>query len=119
MVNQRKKHFAEERAKAKRNNPMTQSQLRIYMSKLSEESQRNLEASQLKNLVLKRLKKSLMNIYAYIGRHYYIYVSRIGNILCQKILANHAKDIKLLDGTIDEVCYKLLKMIEKQDGIRK
>ncbi|GKC44141.1 hypothetical protein Tco_1061863 [Tanacetum coccineum] len=32
MVNQRKKHFAEERAKAKRNKHMTQSQLRIYMS---------------------------------------------------------------------------------------
>ncbi|GJW94219.1 hypothetical protein Tco_0173891 [Tanacetum coccineum] len=32
MVNQRKKHFAEERAKTKRNKPMTQSQLRIYMS---------------------------------------------------------------------------------------
>ncbi|GJU07275.1 hypothetical protein Tco_1123705 [Tanacetum coccineum] len=32
MVNQRKKHFVEERAKAKRNKPMTQSQLRIYMS---------------------------------------------------------------------------------------
>ncbi|GKB14875.1 hypothetical protein Tco_0848798 [Tanacetum coccineum] len=32
MVNQKKKHFAEERAKAKRNTPMTQSQLRAYMS---------------------------------------------------------------------------------------
>ncbi|GJU26955.1 hypothetical protein Tco_1165576 [Tanacetum coccineum] len=32
MVNQRKKHFAEERAKAKRNKPMDQSQLRINMS---------------------------------------------------------------------------------------
>ncbi|GJX64053.1 hypothetical protein Tco_0298396 [Tanacetum coccineum] len=32
MVNQRKKHFTEERAKAKRNKPMTQLQLRIYMS---------------------------------------------------------------------------------------
>ncbi|GJU25635.1 hypothetical protein Tco_1164256 [Tanacetum coccineum] len=32
MVNQRKKYFAEERAKAKRNKSMTQSQLRIYMS---------------------------------------------------------------------------------------
>ncbi|GJV60326.1 hypothetical protein Tco_1466426 [Tanacetum coccineum] len=32
MVNQRKKLFAEERAKAKRNKPITQSQLRIYMS---------------------------------------------------------------------------------------
>ncbi|GJT20358.1 hypothetical protein Tco_0890295 [Tanacetum coccineum] len=27
--------------------------------------------------------------------------------------------MKLLDGTMDEVCYKLLKMIEKQAGIRK
>ncbi|GKB13197.1 hypothetical protein Tco_0847120, partial [Tanacetum coccineum] len=31
LVNQRKKYFAEERAKAKRSKPMTQSQLRIYM----------------------------------------------------------------------------------------
>ncbi|GJR84708.1 hypothetical protein Tco_0155493 [Tanacetum coccineum] len=29
LVNQRKKHFAEERARAKRNKPMTQSQLRM------------------------------------------------------------------------------------------
>ncbi|GJZ53716.1 hypothetical protein Tco_0608601 [Tanacetum coccineum] len=27
--------------------------------------------------------------------------------------------MKLLDGIMDEVCYQLLKMIEKQDGIRK
>ncbi|GKE52671.1 hypothetical protein Tco_1487827 [Tanacetum coccineum] len=32
LVNQRRKHFAEERAKAKRNKPMTQTQLRNYMS---------------------------------------------------------------------------------------
>ncbi|GKD69554.1 hypothetical protein Tco_1323644 [Tanacetum coccineum] len=31
LVNQRKKYFAEERAKAKRSKHMTQSQLRIYM----------------------------------------------------------------------------------------
>ncbi|GJR45926.1 hypothetical protein Tco_1314029 [Tanacetum coccineum] len=33
---------------------------------------------------------------------------------CQVML-----EMKLLDGTMDEVCYKLLKMIEKQAGIRK
>ncbi|GJR18789.1 hypothetical protein Tco_0967316 [Tanacetum coccineum] len=33
---------------------------------------------------------------------------------CQMML-----NMKLLDGTMDEVCYQLLKMIEKQDGIRK
>ncbi|GJR12534.1 hypothetical protein Tco_0795186 [Tanacetum coccineum] len=43
LVNQRKKHFAEERAKVKRNKPMTQSQLRTYMSILSE-NQGNMEA---------------------------------------------------------------------------
>ncbi|GJU54304.1 hypothetical protein Tco_1228018 [Tanacetum coccineum] len=32
LVNQRRKHFAEERARAKRNKPMTQTQLRNYMS---------------------------------------------------------------------------------------
>ncbi|GJX09863.1 hypothetical protein Tco_0199722 [Tanacetum coccineum] len=31
LVNQKKKLFAEERAKAKRNKPMTQSQLKTYM----------------------------------------------------------------------------------------
>ncbi|GJU80193.1 hypothetical protein Tco_1282558 [Tanacetum coccineum] len=49
MVNQRKKHFAEERAKAKRNKPMTQSQLRIYMS------------NYLKNLYVKLSLKNKFN----------------------------------------------------------
>ncbi|GJY74660.1 hypothetical protein Tco_0479091 [Tanacetum coccineum] len=38
LMSQRKKHFAEERAKAKRNKLMTQSQLRIYMSNYLKES---------------------------------------------------------------------------------
>ncbi|GJR69979.1 putative ribonuclease H-like domain-containing protein [Tanacetum coccineum] len=49
MVNQRKKHFAEERAKAKRNKPMTQSQLRIYMSNYLK-NQGTWKLSQLKKL---------------------------------------------------------------------
>ncbi|GKA10567.1 putative ribonuclease H-like domain-containing protein [Tanacetum coccineum] len=48
MVNQRKKHFAEEKAKAKRNKPMTQSQLRIYMSNYLK-NQGTWKLSQLKN----------------------------------------------------------------------
>ncbi|GJX87862.1 ribonuclease H-like domain-containing protein [Tanacetum coccineum] len=36
LVNQRRKHFAEERARAKRNKPMTQTQLRNYMSNFIE-----------------------------------------------------------------------------------
>ncbi|GJW99050.1 hypothetical protein Tco_0180858 [Tanacetum coccineum] len=57
MVNQRKKHFAEERAKAKRNKPMTQSQLRIYMSNYLK-NQGTWKLSQLKKLTTKaKLKR--------------------------------------------------------------
>ncbi|GJU10796.1 hypothetical protein Tco_1133192 [Tanacetum coccineum] len=56
MVNQRKKHFAEERAKAKRNKPMTQSQLRIYMSNYLK-NQGTWKLSQLKKLKFEEIKK--------------------------------------------------------------
>ncbi|GKA90146.1 hypothetical protein Tco_0811958 [Tanacetum coccineum] len=56
MVNQRKKHFAEERAKAKRNKPMTQSQLRIYMSNYLK-NQGTWKLSQLKKLSFKEIKE--------------------------------------------------------------
>ncbi|GKD06388.1 hypothetical protein Tco_1181362, partial [Tanacetum coccineum] len=60
LVNQRKKYFAEERAKAKRNKPMTQSQLKTYMMNYLK-NQGTWKLSQLKNLKLqtktpKRLK---------------------------------------------------------------
>ncbi|GJX97624.1 putative ribonuclease H-like domain-containing protein [Tanacetum coccineum] len=53
---QRKKHFAEERAKAKRNKPMTQSQLRIYMSNYLK-NQGTWKLSQLKKLKFKEIKE--------------------------------------------------------------
>ncbi|GJX72811.1 hypothetical protein Tco_0311406 [Tanacetum coccineum] len=56
MVNQRKKHFAEERAKAKRNKPMTQSQLRIYMSNYLK-NQGTWKLSQLKKLSFEEIKE--------------------------------------------------------------
>ncbi|GJW99049.1 hypothetical protein Tco_0180857 [Tanacetum coccineum] len=56
MVNQRKKHFAEERAKAKRNKLMTQSQLRIYMSDYLK-NQGTLKLSQLKKLSFEEIKE--------------------------------------------------------------
>ncbi|GJY80678.1 hypothetical protein Tco_0493429 [Tanacetum coccineum] len=56
MVNQRKKHFAEERAKAKRNKPMTQSQLRIYMSNYLK-NQGIWKLSQLKKLKFEEIKE--------------------------------------------------------------
>ncbi|GJV61864.1 hypothetical protein Tco_1467964 [Tanacetum coccineum] len=56
MVNQRKKHFAEERAKAKRNNPITQSQIRIYMSNYLK-NQGTWKLSQLKKLKFKEIKE--------------------------------------------------------------
>ncbi|GKA72092.1 hypothetical protein Tco_0778308 [Tanacetum coccineum] len=56
MVNQRKKYFAEERAKAKRNKHMTQSQLRIYMLNYLK-NQGTWKLSQLKKLSKKNRKK--------------------------------------------------------------
>ncbi|GKB38158.1 hypothetical protein Tco_0883100 [Tanacetum coccineum] len=56
LVNQRKKHFAEERAKAKRNKPMTQSQLRIYMSNYLK-NQGTWKLSQLKKLKFEEIKE--------------------------------------------------------------
>ncbi|GJW11156.1 hypothetical protein Tco_1576983 [Tanacetum coccineum] len=49
LVNQRKKYFAEERARAKRNKPMTQSQLKTYMMTYLK-NQGTWKLSQLKNL---------------------------------------------------------------------
>ncbi|GJZ37532.1 hypothetical protein Tco_0583723 [Tanacetum coccineum] len=56
MVNQRKKHFVKERAKAKRNKPMTQSQLRIYMSNYLK-NQGTWKLSQLKKLKFEEIKE--------------------------------------------------------------
>ncbi|GKE16087.1 hypothetical protein Tco_1423664, partial [Tanacetum coccineum] len=56
MVNQRKKHFTEERAKAKRSKPMTQSQLRIYMS-IYLKNQGTWKLTQLKKLSFEEIKQ--------------------------------------------------------------
>ncbi|GKA43794.1 hypothetical protein Tco_0736518 [Tanacetum coccineum] len=57
------------------------------------------------------IKSNIMasSIYMLVDRKY-----PLSKDACQVMLK-----MKLLDGTMDEVCYKLLKMIEKQAGIRK
>ncbi|GJY77197.1 hypothetical protein Tco_0482313 [Tanacetum coccineum] len=55
-----------------------------------------------------------------LGGMQYLYVSKIEVILCQKkICPASVLKMKLLDGKMNEVCYKLLKMIEKQAGVKK
>ncbi|GKA53001.1 hypothetical protein Tco_0746316, partial [Tanacetum coccineum] len=56
LVNQRIKYFAEERARAKRNKPMTQSQLKTYMMNYLK-NQGTWKLSQLKNLSFGDIKK--------------------------------------------------------------
>ncbi|GJW18101.1 hypothetical protein Tco_0025537 [Tanacetum coccineum] len=56
LVNQRKKYFAEERARAKRNKPMTQSQLKTYMMNYLK-NQGTWKLSQLKNLSFEEVKE--------------------------------------------------------------
>ncbi|GKA87259.1 hypothetical protein Tco_0808970 [Tanacetum coccineum] len=55
LVNQRKKYFAEERARAKRNKPMTQSQLKTYMMNYLK-NQGTWKLSQLKKLSFEEVK---------------------------------------------------------------
>ncbi|GJZ32966.1 hypothetical protein Tco_0578402 [Tanacetum coccineum] len=55
LVNQRKKYFAEQRAKAKRNKPMTQSQLKTYMMNYLK-NQGTWKLSQLKKLSFEEVK---------------------------------------------------------------
>ncbi|GKF59170.1 hypothetical protein Tco_0175956, partial [Tanacetum coccineum] len=56
LVNQRKKYFAEERGGAKRNKPMTQSQLKTYMMNYLK-NQGTWKSSQIKNLSFEEVKK--------------------------------------------------------------
>ncbi|GJW51145.1 hypothetical protein Tco_0092496 [Tanacetum coccineum] len=174
MVNQRKKHFVEERAKAKRNKPMTQSQLRIYMSNFLK-NQETWKLSQLKKLKFEEIKEEFDKLVQQI-KHFcslnlklqrpklkkiwrrsfmkrlqetkkygtnrsedaydrvlwsdlmtmfdpplnddcYWSLPLQPNIFCPKSLQD--AEMKLLDGRMNKVCYKLLKMIEKQVGIIK
>ncbi|GJV17578.1 hypothetical protein Tco_1362901 [Tanacetum coccineum] len=55
LVNQRRKHFAEERARSKRNKPMTQTQLRNYMSNFLK-NQGTWKLTQLKKLNFEEVK---------------------------------------------------------------
>ncbi|GJY97720.1 hypothetical protein Tco_0514630 [Tanacetum coccineum] len=57
LVNQRKKYFVEERARAKRNKPMTQSQLKTYMMNYLK-NQGTWKLSQLKKLSFEESKKN-------------------------------------------------------------
>ncbi|GJT90827.1 hypothetical protein Tco_1079672 [Tanacetum coccineum] len=58
LVNQRRKHFAEDRARAKRNKPMTQTQLRNYMSNFLK-NQGTWKLTQLKKLNFEEVNAKL------------------------------------------------------------
>ncbi|GKD04909.1 hypothetical protein Tco_1179883 [Tanacetum coccineum] len=160
MVNQRNKHFAEERAKAKRNKPMTQSQLKIYMLNYLK-NQGTWKLSQLKKLKFEEIKEDFDKLVQQIDTFVPINLEATkaklkiyGEELQTKTLKKQKIDdkcevhcltleacaiymladrkyplskeacqvmmkMKLLDEKMNEVCYKLLKMMEKQAGIRK
>ncbi|GKB52311.1 hypothetical protein Tco_0903064 [Tanacetum coccineum] len=61
LVNQRRKHFAEERARAKRNKLMTQTQLRNYMSNFLK-NQGTWKLTHLKKLNFEEVKAELENL---------------------------------------------------------
>ncbi|GJY30766.1 hypothetical protein Tco_0414261 [Tanacetum coccineum] len=61
LVNQRRKHFAEERARAKKNKPMTQTQLRNYMSNFLK-NQGTWKLTQLKKSNFEEVKAKFENL---------------------------------------------------------
>ncbi|GKC52288.1 hypothetical protein Tco_1075033, partial [Tanacetum coccineum] len=166
LVNQRKKYFAEERARAKRNKPMTQSQLKTYMMNYLK-NQGTWKLSQLKKLSFEEVKEEFDKLVKQLrqwtpkrteedkddeakddeptkksgkrrkqmarkGMHTSVDKNdsedsdEVGEQkslprkyplsaeVCQTMLK-----MKLLDGKMNEDCYRLLKMMEKQAGIRK
>ncbi|GJY21516.1 putative ribonuclease H-like domain-containing protein [Tanacetum coccineum] len=149
LVNQRKKYFAEEKAKAKRNKPMTQSQLRIYMSNYLK-NQGTWKLSQLKKLKFNEIKEEFDKLVKQVDTFVPIDaqsteekekepVKKMGKRrkqIARKGLhtaKDEAKkdeaseeddsssamlDKKLQGDKKDEACYKLLKLIEKQAGIK-
>ncbi|GJR32395.1 hypothetical protein Tco_1108627 [Tanacetum coccineum] len=63
LVNQRKKFFAQQRAKAKRNKPMTPTQQKNYMSNYIKIQEGGYSIKQLKSLSFKqRLKRDGLNL---------------------------------------------------------
>ncbi|GKA04455.1 hypothetical protein Tco_0683575 [Tanacetum coccineum] len=184
LINQRKKYFAEERARAKRNKPMTQSQLKTYMMNYLK-NQGTWKLSQLKKCVFEEVKKNLIStkipinhvpvamkspsiatykiikqgekrvyqivredrtdiVYINFGAMlkdisrddsycmlYRIVMNDMGSdgpehvLEIEKYFGNWSYydqsmlDKKLQGGKLDENCYKMLKMMEKQAGIRK
>ncbi|GJS95775.1 ribonuclease H-like domain-containing protein [Tanacetum coccineum] len=121
LVNQRKKYFAEERARAKRNKPMTQSQLKTYMMNYLK-NQGTWKLSQLKNLSFEEVKEEFDKLVKQVESFAPI------NFEATKASLKRfwsAKDHKLEIRNFkegrkpDEDCYKMLKMMEKQAGIRK
>ncbi|GJU33656.1 hypothetical protein Tco_1182010 [Tanacetum coccineum] len=68
LVNQRRKHFAEERARAKRNKPMAQTQLRNYMSNFLK-NQGTWKLTQLKKLNFEEVKAEFEKLIARKGFH--------------------------------------------------
>ncbi|GJY50569.1 putative ribonuclease H-like domain-containing protein, partial [Tanacetum coccineum] len=166
MVNQRKKHFAEERAKAKRNKPMTQSHYKGKIEKIwrraSDKDFTREDLIELYRLVMQKygtnrpedaydrvLWSDLRTMFdppliedaiwslplqqKMVSWRYYdkcevhcltleactIYMLADRKYPLSKEACQVMLKMKLLDGKMNEVCYKLLKMIEKQAGIRK
>ncbi|GJS66905.1 hypothetical protein Tco_0681469 [Tanacetum coccineum] len=171
LVNQRKKYFAEERVRAKRNKPMTQSQLKTYMMNYLK-NQGTWKLSQLKNLSFEEVKEEFDKLVKQVESFAPINfeatkasLKRFGEELqtktSKRLKDDEAKDAeptkkygmdgpedelekvfwkylknmfeeplstdpiwslldkKLQGGKPDEDCYKMLKMMEKQAGIRK
>ncbi|GJX91229.1 putative ribonuclease H-like domain-containing protein [Tanacetum coccineum] len=102
MVNQRKKYFAEERAKAKRSNPMTQTQMRTYMSNYLKNHE-TWKLSQLKKLTFEEIKEKFDKL-----------VKQIDTFVPMGLEATKAR-MKRYSEELKQVTYKETRLVDDQD----
>ncbi|GJT22995.1 hypothetical protein Tco_0892932 [Tanacetum coccineum] len=120
MINEKKKFYAEQKAKAKRSKPMTQAQQREYMSTFIK-NQSSWKLSQLKKLSFEELKtefeKLMKRIESFVSMETEARVKRHGLQLEQETLKKQKIDIQ--DASITKGKDKVVKEEETEVPVKK
>ncbi|GKB35927.1 hypothetical protein Tco_0880869 [Tanacetum coccineum] len=120
MINEKKKFYAEQKAKAKRSKPMTQAQQREYMSTFIK-NQSSWKLSQLKKLSFEELKiefeKLMKSIESFVSMETEARVKRHGLQLEQETLKKQKIDIE--DASITKGKDKVVKEEETEVPVKK
>ncbi|GJY42447.1 hypothetical protein Tco_0429717 [Tanacetum coccineum] len=120
MINQKKKYFAEQKAKARRNKPMTQAEQRTYMSTYLK-NQGTWKLTQLKKLTFAELKeefeKMVRSIESFVPKDFEIEKTRVKRTGIEiQIETSKKQKIDVEDVPITE---EKVKVVKKEEPIKK